>query len=1329
MKMSIEDFQLSGNPLNELLNIIKIGTWDWEMLTGKVIYSSAWAETLGYSLEELNQTVETWERMVLPEDLIYANQQIELHLSGKNPTYEAEFRMIRKDGTMIWAQDKGKVTEYDKDGNPVRFMGVLQDVSRLKHAEIRLRENQESLDLAVNVAELGTWDWDIPGNMIKYNDEYLHMLGYSQGDMDGSMEEWESMNHPDDLPFALEKLDAYLAGEIPSYECEIRMKHKDGSYIWTRDVGRIVSRDAEGNPLRLIGGHLNIDALKSSEKRLTEALKTLEHYKFYLESEIDKRTMSLIEHDKMLWTVNQISSELLTFNPQDDFDLLMRRCLSLLGETTNKNRVYIWKDRIDIDGNVYCTQIYEWVRDADPIQGDEQFEEIPYTDLPCFNRAVEMGNCLNSLVSEMSESERSVLEPQGIKTILIAPVKINGSRWGFIGVDNCEGEELFKDTEESMLSMAGSLLGNTIEKMENQAKMREMEERTQILLNAMPLCCNLWTSEFENMSCNDEAVRLFSLSSQQEYLERFDELSPEYQPCGRRSEVLAKEYIDRAFKEGYCRFEWLHQKLDGTQIPAEITLARIKYKDDFIVAGYTRDLRELKAMLAKLQAKENDLRVARDEALLNSKAKTNFLANMSHEIRTPMNAISGLAEIILRESQGRKTADHANGIKIACNNLLNIINDILDISKIESGKLEIFKSQYELASLLNDVTTISRMRLGSKPLMFITDIDSRLPARLFGDEIRIKQILINLLSNAIKFTQEGHIAFKVSGNIVGNLVELCFSISDSGVGIKPEDFERLFAEFERVNTTKNRTIEGTGLGLAISKHLAEMMNGTIEVKSTYGVGSTFTVKLSQEFTEYERLSKVNGEKTLLLYEPRELYLRSISSTIENLDCKCIPCSNQSELYDNLGLMPYDYILTSSLHLKKVKSLIQKRNIITSVAVLANYGETIDDDKVYSIFFPINCLQMADMLNGYEWESGYRNSESTCDNFIAPSAKVLVVDDNTVNLKVASSLMSPYKFTIDTAINGVEAVEMVKKNKYDLVFMDHMMPEMDGIDATTAIRQLDGGYYRSLPIIALTANALVGTREMFIQEGMNDFLAKPIEINKLGHILAKWLPASKKLKKKPGEELNSKDETQDWKISGVNTKQGLALIGGSKENYLQILSIYHDDGNKKCSSLLRHFTNKDISAFKTEIHALKSASATIGAIRISTMAAKLEAAAQNGDIQYVDGNIDEFLTSFREVLDSIRPVVENNSEFLNKRIMSDNIGDIKFLHDNLQELHDAVDLASITKIESILKKLREYSWQDEVDKELCAINENLAMFEYDDALECVIRLQEMVDNLV
>lgn len=1180
------------------------------------------------------------------------------------------------------------------------------------------------LDDLLSMAGIGIWGWNIPNNFVWYNEEALKMMGYSKSEMRGTIGEWKANHHPKDLLRSTQLLKNYLEGNLPTYECEIRIRCQDGNHIWVRNTGKIIARDAQGKPTKLIGIYKNIDELKHLQQRLEQALESLKSHYILMENMAENHAMEIVEQNMLLLTISRISKKILITHPKTEFQELVQDCLYLLGESIGKNRIYIWKDCINTMGKLCCTQIYEWVRGVEPIQGKVQFEEIAYEELPNFEAAVKEDKCLNSLLRDLSDSEKRILEPQGIKTILIAPIAVNGKRWGFIGVDNCKDEQLFTAVEENMILMSGSMLASAIEKRDTEAALREMEERTQIMLNATPLCCNLWTSDFYNMSCNDEAVRLFELSSQQEYLDRFYELSPKYQPCGKLSDELAAKWISKAFQEGYCRFEWLHQKLDGTPIPAEITLVRIKYKDDFIVAGYTRDLREQKAMMKELKTKEA-LRRARDKALLNSKAKSNFLANMSHEIRTPMNAISGFAEMILREHASETTIEYAKGIKNACNNLINIINDILDISKIESGKLEIFNSSYELASLLNDVITISRMRLGKKPLTFITNIDSKLPAQLIGDEIRIRQILLNILSNAIKFTAEGYIALRVFGVMEGNKIILRFTVRDSGIGIRPEDLERLFEEFERINTTKNRGIEGTGLGLAISKQLCELMGGFIQVESTYGEGSEFTAVIPQEYSSHEPLAQVREKKNVLLYEPREHYRFSIAKSLENLDCNCISCENQLEFDESISILPYDYILTAALYLEKVQDMVQNNRMSVPVAIFAEYEEKVNTGKLSTILSPVNCLQLADLLNGQHDDADFskHNTHKIC--FIAPSARVLVVDDNLVNLQVAKGLMEPYKFTVDTAKNGVEAIQMVKQEEYDLVFMDHMMPDMDGVDATIAIRNLEGSRYQNLPIIALTANALVGTREMFIREGMNDFLAKPIELKKLVHILNKWLPPYKLVKELIPEPVKKTEGTESWDISCVDTEKGILMVGGNKEQYLQILSSYYEDNKQKSVSLLGHIRKNDFIAFRTEVHALKSTSATIGAVILSSMAAKLEAAAQKKDVFYINEHIDEFLICLQQVLEEIFTLFPKNQ--MGEETADKPIGNRDVLLEELDALLEASQLANISRLEKGLNELQAFQWTKEITKGLFNMRKHLNMFDYDEVAECVTQLKESMSN--
>ncbi len=380
---------------------------------------------------------------------------------------------------------------------------------------------------------------------------------------------------------------------------------------------------------------------------------------------------------------------------------------------------------------------------------------------------------------------------------------------------------------------------------ETLAQIREADERTKIMLDSTPMCCNFWDKDFNNIDCNQEAVNLFELSNKQEYLDRFFELSPEYQPCGRKTSEMALENITKAFNEGYCRFEWVHQKLNGELIPAEITLVRVKHRGDYIVAGYTRDLRELKAMLKDMHKVEEDLRHARDMAEKSAKIKGEFLANMSHEIRTPMNGILGLLHIVLDSELTKTQRDYLEKTDQSAKNLLRIINDILDLSKIEAGKLDIEEVEFSIKEIASELDTIFAVKIQEQGISLKIETAQDIPDRVIGDELRTKQILLNLVGNAIKFTREGGITIyteKIAED--EKSVQIKFSVSDTGIGMTQEQIDGLFMPFAQADTSTTRKYGGTGLGLAISKNLAEIMGGSIHVQSEPNKGSTFWFDVS-----------------------------------------------------------------------------------------------------------------------------------------------------------------------------------------------------------------------------------------------------------------------------------------------------------------------------------------------------------------------------------------------------------------------------------------------------------------------------------------------------
>jgi len=608
-----------------------------------------------------------------------------------------------------------------------------------------------------------------------------------------------------------------------------------------------------------------------------------------------------------------------------------------------------------------------------------------------------------------------------------------------------------------------------------------------------------------------------------------------------------------------------------------------------------------------------------------SKAKSDFLARISHEIRTPMNAITGMAELALRESIPHSAREHIITIKQAGNNLLSLINDLLDFSKIESGKLEIVPSNYQFSSLIYDVVNIIRMRVVDSNISFVVNVDCDIPNYLFGDETRIRQVLLNILSNAVKYTKKGFVAFSVSGKINEDIVFLTIDVADSGDGIKPDDLKKLFGEFVQVDLASHKGVEGTGLGLVITKKLVNAMGGDINVQSEYGKGSTFTIKLSQKIHSPEPLASVEKpeEKSVLVYEQNKIYADSIVCTVDNLGVICHRTDNDDDLREKLQAMDYTFLFVSHSLLKNVKAIIKELKSKVEIVVLAEFGHVSTNINLEILAMPAHSIAIANILNGI-YDSNFShstNEDASVAQFSAPKARILIVDDIGTNLKVAEGLMLPYNMKIDLCFSGAEAIAAVTKNIYDLIFMDHMMPEMDGIEATKLIREkaTENPRYAELPIIALTANAVSGTKEMFLANGFNDFLSKPIDTTKLNNILGKWLPKEKQ------EKLSA--EIEEIEVEGLDAKKDIVM-----------LNTFYKDGLKRVKEIKKCLEVKNYIIYTNHMHELKEACANLGAYDLFEQAEALEIAGNQENSKFIDSNNLQFLISLKILLNNIKKVI-------------------------------------------------------------------------------------------
>jgi len=720
----------------------------------------------------------------------------------------------------------------------------------------------------------------------------------------------------------------------------------------------------------------------------------------------------------------------------------------------------------------------------------------------------------------------------------------------------------------------------------------ETDEQMQILLDATPLVMNFWNRKMENIKTNEEAVKLFEVSSKQEYLDRFFDLSPEYQKDGRLSREKTYELLQKTFDEGYCRFFWQHQKLNGEIIPCEITLVRVKYQDDFIVAGYTRDIRE---MIKLMDEKENAVHLSRQ--------KNAFLANISHEIRTPMNVILGITEIQLQnENNSRETKEALTNIYNSGYLLLKIINNILDLSKIEAGKLDLEFVNYNVSDLINDTLNMFVMHYDNKPIHFVIHVDENIPELLHGDDLRIKQILNNLLTNAFKYTDQGEIIFSVlfetqNGSVIvkDNKIILVFRVQDTGQGMTQEQLEKLFEEYTRFNMEANHAVEGIGLGMPITKYLVNMMEGNISVESEPGNGSVFTVRLPQVIVDSTPIGKAASEK------------------------------------------------------------LKKFRIGQSSAI-------------------VNLPQI--------------------DREYMPYGRILLVDDVDTNLYVARGLMDLYGLSTDTVSSGFEAIEKINSGStYDVIFMDHFMPKMDGIQTTKIMRET--GYQK--PIVALTANAMIGQAEIFIEKGFNGFISKPIDVHQLNTILNKFVR-----------------DTQPPEVVDAARKLKAKLKNNSKKNKQanldeKLTDAFVREAEKAISALKNLLENNfkrqdDLQNYIIVVHSMKSALENIYEPGRAVLAANLEKAGLQKDFTVIKNETPLFIQALESVNKKYKSNEKDAAVYPDNNELSDE--DAKFLSEKLSVIKTACVTFNTKDAKNALEELMQKNWPRRINNNLNEISMHL-----------------------
>ena len=638
-------------------------------------------------------------------------------------------------------------------------------------------------------------------------------------------------------------------------------------------------------------------------------------------------------------------------------------------------------------------------------------------------------------------------------------------------------------------------------------------------------------------------------------------------------------------------------------------------KDNELIQGYMMTIVDVTKIIEQNHLMKRLVLQTEDA----NRAKTNFVSNMSHEIRTPMNSIVGITEILLRSRHSPKEQEYLLNIQSSGRVLLTIINDVLDCSKMEAGKMQLFDEPYDTCSLFHDLRISMENRIGHSGLELIYDIDQDIPCKLKGDMGRIRQVIINLVNNAIKYTEKGSVRFSVHVRQKNtDKVMLYYEVADTGIGIRKEDHKILFDAFQRVEMDRNRYVEGTGLGLTISQNLVNMMGGVIEVESEYGKGSRFFFTIEQTIIDPTPVSAVN--------------------------------------YNG-----------------------QKDNVTEKEA---------------------ECL------------------------FIAPEAHILLVDDNELNLVVAKELLKPLRMQIDTAENGLQAVKMVRGSQYDLVLMDHMMPVMDGIEAAKAIRALPEDKYQKLPIIALTANAMVDARKEFLNAGMNGFVAKPIDFARICNQLKLWLPKDlvrdvpkEEAKKLLADDLSDREIQPEDPQMGFSFEEGVKHCG-SKAALMKTIRIFYRTIDSKANKIEQCLKEGLISDYVIEIHALKSSALLIGAVPLSEAAKELEDYGKQGKTEVLEEKTPDVLTLYRDLKNILRPYAEKEEDA--KKEFSDGEWITA-----LQQIHQCIEQFDLDGVDQIMEQLEEYQVPECIRESM----DQLRVYVADVSLEEIMELTDTMTGLL
>ncbi len=738
-----------------------------------------------------------------------------------------------------------------------------------------------------------------------------------------------------------------------------------------------------------------------------------------------------------------------------------------------------------------------------------------------------------------------------------------------------------------------------------------------------------------------------------------------------------------------------------------------------------------------------------DELTIVQNSKDDFMANVSHEIRTPINTICGMSEVVLREELPAHVRENIMDIQVAGRNLMGVVSDVLDFSELQSGRIEIEKEAYNITSTINDIISMTMAKIAEKKLELVIDCDASIPSVLLGDEKKIRRIIMNIIDNAVKFTDEGYVALRIGYRREEYGINLMISVKDSGIGISESNLERIFTNFNQADTSSRRHESGLGLGLAICNALLRCVGGAFTIKSKEKKGTTVQIVVPQSVLDEKPMAALQNKKAIKAAicigveefgksSSYDEYMSMIENVIDQLQGSCSICRTLAELQRRESAERYTHLFVSIMDYRKDREYFDELARRTKVYVIIDSCEEkeIDNPNIFKIYKPIYILPILSVLNNYrQTEAGKPLMVS--DRFTTENAHVLLVDDNYMNLRVAEEILKKYNIKVTTAMSGKEALDKIMSANYDFVFLDHMMPELDGVETLQRIRQKPGTYYAKVPIVALTANAVAGAREELLRAGFSDFLEKPIERSVLERVLRRNLPPNKIISKQEegvtSPEVsqrreyvqNEPEQNETLEIEGLDCNQGMRYCNG-EEFYIEVLGDYCQSTDETGMLARKSYELKDWKNYTIAVHGIKSAMFSIGANEIAEMAKKLELAGKESRIDYIESHHGGLMEKY----DALFVRLKSNRKLFPGGIVAEEgeqelpeLGADSLQH-AINKLEDAAYALDGEAMMSVIEELEGFQYQGEKLKQVLApVKRKVEMSDYFSAVDSVVKWED------